>query len=84
MGPGEIPNMHVVAEPGAVPGGPINTCDGEYSLALVCFDHFAEGVCRLGVLEAATHGRICADGVEVAQRDHVHVAGGGEVTQDAF
>ena len=66
MGPGEIPNMHVVAEPGAVTGGPINTCDGEYSLVLVCFDHFAEGVCWLGVLEAAAHGRVGADGVEVA------------------
>ena len=58
VGAGEVPNVDVVAQAGAVAGRPVNAGDGEGLAGVVGGDHLAQRMGRGRVLQACAQGRV--------------------------
>src|SRR5579859_7469457 len=79
MGDGQVPDVNVVPDAGAVPGRPVGPGDLERHAFVVGLDYLAQGVGRAPQLQAGPHLGVGPDGVEIAQGQHPDGLGGGDV-----
>ena len=76
---GQVPDMDIVPDAGAIAGWPVSSCDQERLAFFVRLKHLAEGMTRSPQLQAGTHFRIRAYRVEVPQGQHADEPGGGDI-----
>ena len=84
MGRSQVPYVHVIPQPRAVPCWPVRPGDHERDRFIVRPDHLAKRVRRPGQLQSGPHLRIGTDRVEIPQRQHPKRPGRGDVGEHRF